>query len=564
MPSPDIRQFVDLTLYDLESQSIYLRALDYMKVVFPEFQPTEGSLESVILQSMAIEVANLVTSINRLPGGVVQVLLRLFDVQRSEGIPPTAVVELRGSTSSSYTIPAGTRLFYQSTLNSTPLVLVTDSIVQLTHAKSVSNIAVVDDVATVTTADYHGFSIGETVTLAGFTDTDFDDPFEIISVGNKTFSFAIVKADTTETPTAATATPSVTHPATGYVTATGTLITDGFNGLPTGTRLDLLSVVPQVASAYLATAITGGANAEDDLAYFQRASANLARVNDSLVTADNYTQWVTNSSTFTEVYRATTLDGVSFARQSSASCVTLVVAPIDVNSTNLFSGVGDGLTDQDSVDWGTKDEIQLAASSISHPLSTVAVVDPFLITVSCAVSASPYGTTNGTEMSAAVTSALQSLIDPNTWPWATTLRKNDVIAACSTTTNINGERAVTYVSSAVLSITDAKVPSSGARTTPPFTTTYSSPNRTLTTTPAHGMSSANTNYVSVYDGTDWWLTTVTIGSTTQFTFSTTGNIGATVPTDWAFVGYVDGTTGDIVFADQAPLVISGSHVISVV
>ena len=70
MPSPDIRQFVDLTLYDLESQSIYLRALDYMKVVFPEFQPTEGSLESVILQSMAIEVASRTRTASQLRGHV--------------------------------------------------------------------------------------------------------------------------------------------------------------------------------------------------------------------------------------------------------------------------------------------------------------------------------------------------------------------------------------------------------------------------------------------------------------------------------------------------------------
>jgi hypothetical protein len=563
MPSPDIRQFVDLTLYDLESQSIYLRALDYMKVVFPEFQPTEGSLESVILQSMAIEVASLVTSINRLPGGVVQVLLRLFDVQRSEGLPPTATVQLKGSTSSSYTIPAGTRLFYQSTLNSTPLVLVTDSIVSLTHAKAVSDISVTDDVATVTTPEYHGFSVGETVTLAGFTDTDFNDPFEIISVGNKTFTFAIVKADTSETPTSATATPPGTHPATGFVLATATLITDGFNGLPTGTRLDLLSVVPQVASAYLATAVTGGANAEDDSAYFERASANLARVNDSLVTADNYTQWVVNSTDFSEVYRATTLDAVSFTRQTSAGHVTLVVAPIDANSTNLFSGVGDGETDQDSVDWGTKDEIQLAAASISHPLSTVAVVDPFLITVACATSASPYGSTNGAEMTSSVKSAIETLIDPNTWSWETTLRKNDIIAASSAAVNDNGERSVSYVSSVVLEITDAKVPSSGAMTTPSFTHTYSSPNHTITTSAVHGMSGDDVNWVSIYDGTDWWLKTATISSTSIFSFDDDG-IGATTPTDWAFVGYRDGTSGDLVFADQAPLVLSGEHVVSVV
>jgi len=48
-----------------------------------------------------------------------------------------------------------------------------------------------------------------------------------------------------------------------------------------------------------------------------------------------------------------------------------------------------------------------------------------------------------------------------------------------------------------------------------------------------------------------------------FTFNDTG-IGSTVPTDWAFVGYEDDATGDLVFADHAPLIVSGVHVVSVV
>lgn len=77
------------------------------------------------------------------------------------------------------------------------------------------------------------------------------------------------------------------------------------------------------------------------------------------------------------------------------------------------------------------------------------------------------------------------------------------------------------------------------------------------------MVSTNVNYASIYDGTTWWLKTVTITSSTVFTFNNTG-IGSAVPTDWAFVGYEDDATGDLVFADQAPLIVSGVHVVSVV
>jgi hypothetical protein len=563
MPSPDVRNFVDLTLYDLDSQSIYLRALDYMKVVFPEFEPTEGSLESVILQSVAMEVADLVTSINRLPGGVVQVLLRLFDVQRQEGVPPTAVVQLKGATTTSYAIPAGTRLFYQSTLNSTPLVLVTDTATTLTHPKTVSSVSVTDDVATVTTSDYHGFAVGQTVTLAGFTDTDFNDSFEIDSVGDKTFTFAIVKANTSETPTSATATPPLSHPATAFVQATGTFITDGFNGIPSGTALDLLSVVPQIASAYLASVVSGGLNTEDDDTYFQRASANLARVNDSLVTADNFTQWVVTSGDFADVYRATAVDAADAERQESAGSVLLVVAPIDASSTNLISGDGTGIS-QSSPSWGVKDEIRLAASQRSHPLLDINVSDPMLATVSCAVSLSPFGSTTGTAVSALATSVIEGIVNPNTWDWSTTLRKNDIIAAVSATTDENGGRAVAYVTSVEISLDDVVVPASGAKNKPSATFSLASTTWTCTVSAGHDMDSSDTNYFAVYhSSTGWWLKEVTVTSSTQFTFSNTG-IGSTTPTDWAIVGYVDSATGDLILDDQAPLVVSGSHVITVV
>jgi len=78
------------------------------------------------------------------------------------------------------------------------------------------------------------------------------------------------------------------------------------------------------------------------------------------------------------------------------------------------------------------------------------------------------------------------------------------------------------------------------------------------------MDSADTNYFAVYhSSTGWWLKEVTVTSSTQFTFSNSG-IGSTAPTDWAIVGYVDSVTGDLILDDQAPLVVSGSHAITVV
>lgn len=573
MPSPDIRDFIDLTLYDLESQSIYLSSLDYARVALPEFQPVEGSIETVLMQAVAIQIAELVRSINRLPGGVVQVLLQLFDVQRLEGSSPATMIKISGATSTSYTIPVGTRFFYQSVTDTVPLVLETDTSVALTHSKFVSTGSVTSGTATLITTTPHGFVVGETITMGGTNSASFNDAFVVTSV-ESLYSFSFVFAGTQPSDySIAVATPSATHPATGYVNATGTTITEVFNGLAAGTSLDLLSVVPQIASATLATAVSGGQDTETDSQYFARASANLARANMSLVTADNYTQWALSSGAYTDVYRAKTLDATNASRDASPGSVLLLVAPIDSTPDNMFDGLGDGSIAINGAGWGYKDEIRISALELSHPNLSVYVSDPLLVTVSISASVRNTASKSGIEASTAVKDALSSFISPNTWDWSSTLRYNDLIARVANTVDAEGEPVVTYVESVGYSITDCHIPDGGLTIQKNVTSLTMGVGNLVevNVSTGHDIPVYSTVYVAINvpaGGTKaagWYVYPVDSTPTAnKFVLEIAGWDDAEDDiSEYAVIGWVD-ADGNLVISDAAPLLVSDTHEVIIV
>lgn len=568
MPSPDIRPFIDLTLYDRESQDIYLETLDYMRVAFPEFQPMEGTMESVILQAIALEVAELVRSINRLPGGVLQALLQLFDVARQNGTPPSAMVRINGSSLTSVTVPAGTRLFYQATTDSTPLVLTTDSSLTLTHAKVSASFSLTSNVATFTFSEPHGFSTGQSVTIAGSFPggyTGLVGAQTLTAVTTYTVSLAFTASNLGATAGTYTFTPAPTFPVSGFVTATGTAITSEFNGISAGTSLDLLSVVPQIATASLATSVDGGAETETDAEYFQRASAVLSRVNSSLVTADNFTQWVLEEDRFPVVFRGITLDTTNAARGEETGSIAIVVAPLDATSSNLISGDGTGTYTVEDPEWGVKDEIRERAMAIAHAALSVSVVDPMLVTVKVNVSIHPATGVTGSEATLAVTDALAADLSPNVWPWKDILRKNEVVANVSSILLSSGARAVDYVTDVTLEVTGAHIPPTGTDTQQSGTQT--------STTVAFGSANTNvvlsgrTNYVHIYNTvTDEEAIATLDGTSTSTSFvlddiSGAYSNGAVVVTP---IAYIDDATGDLTIVDPAPLVLSDTHEVTVV
>ena len=122
MPSPDVSPTVDLTVFDSTASDLADRAASNLESVLPEAALPLGSLEMVLIESLALLVQEIGYALNRIPGAVLESLLaRLYAIPRSPGVLPTASVELTADAAGA-SIPVGTLV----------QVSVGDEIVQLT------------------------------------------------------------------------------------------------------------------------------------------------------------------------------------------------------------------------------------------------------------------------------------------------------------------------------------------------------------------------------------------------------------------------------------------------
>lgn len=127
MPSPDLTPYVDLTLFDKDVQDLIDQAVADAAVKLPDWEPKEGNTEMVVLEAEALEVAELIYAVNRLPGAVVEILLALFEVDRDLGDPPTVQLRFELSDNLGHTIPAGTTVRLPLAGDLEPLDFTTDA-----------------------------------------------------------------------------------------------------------------------------------------------------------------------------------------------------------------------------------------------------------------------------------------------------------------------------------------------------------------------------------------------------------------------------------------------------
>ena len=80
MASPDFSNYIDLTVNDKQPDEIYNDAIDYAKIALPEFSPRSGTVEDAVLQSTAYMAGVTSGSINRLPNGLMEGIMRLIGV----------------------------------------------------------------------------------------------------------------------------------------------------------------------------------------------------------------------------------------------------------------------------------------------------------------------------------------------------------------------------------------------------------------------------------------------------------------------------------------------------
>lgn len=126
MASPDLFQYVDLRIHDKTPDDIKQAALATLAANMPEWKQQDSNVEVMLLEAMAVEVAEAVFSINRLPQAMVEIFLGLFGVDRLPGEAPTTTVRFNVVDTAGYTIPAGTQVALAVDGSSTTYMFTTD------------------------------------------------------------------------------------------------------------------------------------------------------------------------------------------------------------------------------------------------------------------------------------------------------------------------------------------------------------------------------------------------------------------------------------------------------
>lgn len=110
MASPDMTPYVDLRLYDKTPTDIYNAALSVLQTNLPDWTPEQTNTEVLLLQALAVEVAEAAFSLNRLPQAMVNILLKMCQIERSVGNYPVTTLEFTVNDTAGYTIPARTKV----------------------------------------------------------------------------------------------------------------------------------------------------------------------------------------------------------------------------------------------------------------------------------------------------------------------------------------------------------------------------------------------------------------------------------------------------------------------
>lgn len=111
LPPVDLSGYVDLRPFDLSDQEVIAGALAQLALNVPELELREGHMEVVLLESIALEIAELIVAANRIPGAVAEAIIQLAGVTRDVGAEPTATATVVAGDTVGHTIPAGTRVW---------------------------------------------------------------------------------------------------------------------------------------------------------------------------------------------------------------------------------------------------------------------------------------------------------------------------------------------------------------------------------------------------------------------------------------------------------------------
>lgn len=343
MVNPDITQYTNLVIYDKDPQDIVDSALVTLQSRLPDWTPSETNLELAVLEAMALEVAETIYSINRLPEVMTEVLLTLYGVTRDPGAPPEVTVEFTMADDAGYVIPLGTEI---------------------------------------------SIPISDEVNLSFFTDSALT-----IAGGNTT----------------------------GTVTATATENTIAANGIDIGTEAELVDAIEAVDSVITTTEIAGGIAPEATEAWLTRGVQRLQRLTDTLVIPEHFTQFALEQS---YVNRANAIDNYDPTSGNpvgdDAGHITVVV-------------YGDGA----NVSTPNKTALLTLLENNSAANLGVHLIDPTITTVNVTATVKKIASYDSTDVLNNVVDAVEAYLNPATWPWSGTVRRNELITLISNVVGVD-------------------------------------------------------------------------------------------------------------------------------
>lgn len=132
MTSPDFREYVDLTINDLQPDEIYTQAKEYAILALPEFDPRTGTVEDAVLQAVSYASGLVTGAINRLPNGLIEGLMQLLGFNRRQATFATGKVQFSVIDDAGITIPGGTQLAYNEVRDNTTIVHIFETIQPVT------------------------------------------------------------------------------------------------------------------------------------------------------------------------------------------------------------------------------------------------------------------------------------------------------------------------------------------------------------------------------------------------------------------------------------------------
>lgn len=361
MASPDVTQYVDLTIFDRDVQSLYDAAVAQLQVELPDWVPREGNTEVLTLSALSLLVAESVFALNRLPGSITEILLKLFDVVRDIGAQPVANLTFTMANNAGYTVPAGVRSRINLPGGIEPVIFTT------------------------------------------------------------TIDLVIPNGSTS-----------------GTVSAVGDQYTDAANNTIPGTLLDYLESTLYVDSVSLAAITTSGRGQETDNDYFTRGLAQFQRLTSTLAIPSQFVSFVLENPV---VHRAFVIDNFNAPGGTPGSDGGHVTVVVYGNGALLSGG----------------DKTALLNSMTPLALSNLAihVTDPTVTNINVTATVHAVAGFDHTTVQNSVIAALQAYLNPNSWDWSGTVRRNELIALMS---NVEG---VDYVTSITTPASDVSLSGNG-------------------------------------------------------------------------------------------------------